>query len=136
MDNDALLKQLQQEVKGLLYTSESDAPVDAFVWKHSEVGADTLTPDAVQKFKKIATGQKASESSVSDFFAPLTTAQSWYGDDEKATMQKYQQLVETLQTNLTDLHVYTYGDKKQDIYVVGKTASGDFAGVHTKAVET
>ena len=100
------------------------------------VGADTLTPDAVQKFKKIAAGQKAAESSLSDFSAPLTTAQSWYGDDEKATMQKYQQLVKTLQANLTDLHVYTFGDTKQDIYVVGKTASGDFAGIHTKAVET
>ena len=136
MQNDALLKQLQQEAKGLLYTSESDAPIQPFVWTKAEVGADTLTPDVVRHWKKLPTGQKAAETKFADFFAPMTTSQSWYGDEEKATMQKFQQLVKTLQANLTDLRVYTFGDAKQEVYVVGKTASGDFAGVHTQAVET
>ena len=136
MQTDALLKQLQQEVKGLMYTSESDAPLQAFVWTKAEFGAAMLTPTAVGHYKKLPTGQKAAEVKWADFFAPMTTAQSWYGDEEKATMQKFQQLVQTLQTNLSDLHVYTYGDTKQDVYIVGKTASGDFAGVQTKAVET
>lgn len=136
MENDALLKQLQQEVKGLLYTSESDAPIDAFVWKKADFGADTLTPAAIQHYKKLPADRKAAESKFFDFFAPLTTSQSWYGDEEKATMQRFQQLVKTLQASITDLHVYTFGDTKQDVYIVGKAASGDFAGVHTKLVET
>ena len=136
MQNDALLKQLQQEAKGLVYTSESDAPIQAFVWPKADFGAATLTPEAVQHYKKLSVGQKATEAKLTEFFAPMTTAQSWYGDEEKATLQQFQKLVQTLQVNLTDLHVYIYGDTKKDVYVVGKTASGDFAGVHTKVVET
>ncbi len=136
MQNDALLKQLQQETKGLRYTSESDAPIQPFVWPKADVGAAELTPDTVQKYKHLPSGQKAQEVKFADFFQPLTESQSWYGPEEKATMQAFQTLVNTLQSNLTDLKVFQFGDAKKEVYIVGKTASGDYAGVHTQAVET
>lgn len=136
MPTDSLLQQLQQATKGLLYTSESDAPVEAFVWPKADVGAEKFTPDALKKVRHLAPGANVQQDTVANFFAPVTQAQSWHGPEEQATVKRFQALVTMLQSNLSDLHVYKVGDAKQDVYVVGKTPAGDFAGVHTKVVET
>lgn len=51
-------------------------------------------------------------------------------------MQKFQTLVTKLKDNLTDIKVYRLGTIDIDVYIVGKTPSGDLAGIFTKVIET
>jgi hypothetical protein len=60
----------------------------------------------------------------------------WYEQGEQQTAKKFQNLVETLKSHLTDIKVYRLGTTTIDVYIVGKTPSGDLAGLSTKVVET
>jgi len=44
--------------------------------------------------------------------------------------------VETLKSHLTDIKVYRLGERSIDVYIAGKTPSGDLAGLSTKVIET
>ena len=59
-----------------------------------------------------------------------------HGADEKKTVQRYKDLLQTLKDNLSGAKVYKVGDVNRDIYIVGKIPAGDWAGGQTKAVET
>jgi hypothetical protein len=41
-----------------------------------------------------------------------------------------------LKNNLCDIKVYRFGRRNIDVYMVGKTPTGDYAGLATKVVET
>lgn len=128
----ALIKQIQKAVKGLCYTSETDAPVEAFMG---------TTAAAVTQENLLGQIGKASDSPVEernfdDFFAPLIELQDWFGDEEKATAAKFAGLRDLLKNNLTDLNVFKIGSIELDIYAVGLDAHGNLTGIKTKAVET
>jgi Nuclease A inhibitor-like protein len=122
----ALTEQLKKLTRGLSYQSESDYPVKPFY----EEG----------KGRKSFVARKPSRQVDFDsFFGNATADQDWYGPEEKETARRYRELVDTLKANLTDIRVYKVGKASGaefDIYVVGKTGDGDFAGVTTKVVET
>ena len=126
--NDALTRAIQ----GLVYQSESDAPWKTFSWK----GADRLTKQKVLELSGHKPGTPVEQVSLKDFFADLTQEQDWHGPEEKKAVQQYKRLLQTIQDNLSGAKVYKVGDTNLDIYVVGKTQGGDWAGVQTKAVET
>lgn len=132
----ALLTTLQAAVKGLLYPSEQDAPVKAFVWPKASVGTDTLDETTLRKMVHADADAKIETQAVADFFAPVVTPQSWYGDEEKKRMEQFQHLADLLQKSLTDVKVYRVGETDKQVYVVGKTNEGDFAGISTRVVET
>ena len=72
---------------------------------------------------------------IDDFFRNSVTAEDWHEDEEKATVKKFQNLVNVLKTNLTDLQVYRIGSKEIDVYIFGTTPDG-IAGISTKVIET
>ena len=76
------------------------------------------------------------ELSLQDFFKELTEGQDWHGDEEKAAVQKYRKLQEAVQANLSGAKVFKVGQRKADVYIVGKTDEGDWGGLKTTAVET
>ena len=51
-------------------------------------------------------------------------------------MKKFRDLQQTLQDTLSDVKVFRVGETNLDIYVVGKTPEGEWAGLKTEAVET
>jgi hypothetical protein len=154
-----LLMELAAAVEGLYCASESDYPYEivqldavpdsidgdlgAIAADLSDDGAgarsassDSLSPEILLQ----ATGHEA-ESSVEEltleqFFAPMVQEQDWFGDEEKEYSQRYQSLVELLQTQLTQVKVYRVGDVELDIYIVGRSPAGEWVGVMTKMVET
>jgi hypothetical protein len=131
MSKDAI-NDLKRATKGLLYTSESDEPFRTFTWK----GEGTLTAEKLLQLAKHEAGEKVEEISLDDFFGDLTEEQDWHGDEEKETVQKYKKLREAIEGRLSDVKVFRVGEPNIDIYIVGKTDTGDWAGVQTKAVET
>lgn len=129
------LTTLQEAVKGLLYPSEQDRPVKAVFWPAGDVGTAPLDADLVKQHAKVSADTKVGTQSVADFFAPVTTEQNWQSEAEKAAVRRFQ-AVQTLLGGLTGLTVFCFGDTDQQVYVLGKTAAGDVAGLATVVVAT
>lgn len=135
MTSDMLERRLREESKGLLYMSESDYPLEPFVWSREKVGADRLTSETLAHCLRSTEGIETMDFET--FFAPMTEEEDWFGPEEKETSVRFQQLARTLKENLAELTVYKVGEKaEQEVYIVGKTTSGDYAGLKTRVVET
>lgn len=132
--NSQLLEQLKQASENLLFMSESDYPFTVFLWNAQE--QNTLSSEKLlqQVGRSLDTPVKLVD--LDSFFHNATTFQEWYGREEKETAKKYQALVDKLKHHLTEIKVYRLGNIEIDVYIVGKTPSGDYAGLSTKVVET
>jgi hypothetical protein len=109
MKKDPVLDALRKASKGLRYTSETDAPLQAFVWKDA----------------KELTG--AEETTLDRFFRAVPS-------EDKA---KFEKLAQVLRQQLSDLKVYKLGEEaEKEVYIVGKTKDGRWAGLKTTVVET
>ena len=111
--------------------SESDYSFEVFQWETLEPTAETVIQQTSH-----APDTPVEVVSLDEFFQNATQEEDWHNEEEKETVKRYQALVETLKTNLADLQVYRLGTVEIDVYIVGKTPSGDLAGLSTKVVET
>jgi hypothetical protein len=102
----------------LLYPSESDAPFDVFHWP---VGTGGSAREQVVAHSK--TGRQVEEVPLESFFAELE------GTDDAERFRG-------LRRALTDQHVFRVGSGKVDVYLMGRSLSGSFAGLQTTSVET
>jgi hypothetical protein len=134
MANTEILDQLKQASDGLLFQSESEYPFEVLLWDRPD--KTPLTPAQVLS----QTGHPASIPvkvvTLDDFFRVVVTEEDWHSEEEKATVKRFQTLVQTLKDNLSNLQVYRLGETEIDVYIIGQTPSGDSAGLSTKAVET
>jgi hypothetical protein len=112
--------------------SESDYPFEVFQW----VGQEPLTAETVIQRTGHTPDTPVEVVPLDDFFQNVTQEEDWHNDEEKETVKRYQALVDTLKQNLSDIQVYRLGTVVLDVYIVGKTPSGDLAGLSTKVVET
>jgi hypothetical protein len=126
-----IVDKLKQASDGLLCMSESDYPFEVFHWEAQEPTAETVIQ---QTNHTLDTPVEVVQ--LDDFFQNATQEQDWHNEEERKTVKRYQALVETLKTNLSDIQVYRLGTTEIDVYIVGKTPSGDLAGLSTKLVET
>ena len=101
---------LKQATDGLLMTSESEYPFEVFAWESGQLNEATV----LEK-----TGLKGTVKlvEIDDFFRNSVTAEDWHEDEEKEAVIKFQNLVNVLKTNLTDLQVYKIGNKEIDVYI-------------------
>jgi len=77
------------------------------------------------------------KSNFWQLFANATQEHDWDTPEDRTTAQHFQVLVRLLTEHLHDIQVFKVGKNVEyDVYVVGRTAAGDFAGVSTKIVET
>ena len=116
-----LLRQLQDVSTGLLYPSETDAPFDAFVWKATEEDA------AHQLHAEGKSIEPMTETTLDDFFEWLIS-----GDED----ERYRKMRRVLESQLTGIRVLRGGEIRVEVYLIGKTKWGDWAGFHTVSVET
>lgn len=130
-----LVEQLQNAASGLLWMSESDYPFEAFVWD-IEGAANSLTPQQLLQHTRHAPDTPVETLEVDRFFAQVTHAQNWHDEFPAHEVRQYQILLKRLQDTLQQVLVYRLGTIEIDIYIIGKTPSGNWAGLSTKAVET
>jgi hypothetical protein len=130
---DAVVSALKEAIEGLSYMSETDAPFEPV---RVDAKQGPITPERVVKLAGQSPGAKVQEVPVSDFFSALTQDQDWHGQAEKETTARYRDLHAAIQNHLSDVKVFKVGDVNLDIFIVGRTPTGDYAGVKTKAVET
>jgi hypothetical protein len=120
---DPVLDALAKASKGLLYTSETDAPFEPFAWKDG----DDLSEERLLQLAGAGPGTAVEETSLDDFFRLVPS-------EDRAQFQK---LAAALQGQLSDIKVYKVGDEpEKQVYIVGKAPDGRWAGLKTTVVET
>lgn len=136
-----VLKALRVAAKGLLYPSESDKPLKAFLWKGTPPDGDAS--EAALRVQIEAPDSAVVQSlPLERFFGPVTTEQDWFGEEERERAQRFRALQEALGRHLAGLRAFRveggHADDRSvvDVYVVGQTAGGGLAGVSTQVVET
>jgi hypothetical protein len=122
---------LREAVKDLLYMSESDEPFEVVLWKDGTV----FDSQKLLEHSGRAANSPVEIIALSDFFKDLTKEKDWHGEEEKADVRKFQKLLQLVNENLSNPLVFRVGKTEVDIYIVGKTKNGDWAGVKTKAIE-
>ncbi len=120
------LTALQKSSQGLLYPSDTDEPFEAFAWGKA---AGDLDAETVRRLAGAGAEAPVQERTLADFFKNLT-------DDAAPDADKYKNLQKVVGEQLSGAKVFRFGDVDVDIYVVGKTRDGNWAGLKTKAVET
>jgi hypothetical protein len=129
---DALEEEIKRASKGLWYVSETDGEIRLFAGRPA--GAVTAENLLAQIGKD--PGTPIEEKDFSKFFDRLTAIADWFGDEEKATAERFAELRRVLAANLRDLKVFKVGEIELDVYVVGLDQNGSLIGIRTKAVET
>src|SRR5436309_2216284 len=123
MAKDALLDTLKKASKGLVYTSETDAPLEPFAWE----GGGKLTAARVRELAVAEKGTAVEQTTLADFFGAVP-------DEDK---EKFQALTKALQEQLSGVKVFKVGDEaERQVYLVGKAPDGRWAGLKTTVVET
>lgn len=124
--------ELASITRGMLFTSESDYPLEPFDY----TGAGAPTPDKIRALAGIPATAVFEMRSASDFFDHQTTV---YDPGDPAALEyaaRYQELRNFMEASLTDLVVYRFGEIQIGVYVVGVDACGNLIGFHTTAIET
>jgi hypothetical protein len=73
--------------------------------------------------------------SLDGLFKDATKEEEWHDPQEKAEVQRFKQLVQTLKDTPKDVKVFLLGQRESDAYLVGRT-DAVWAGLKTKVVET
>ena len=86
-----------------------------------------LTDQEVLRLAGHKPGDRVEVTDLDDIFRDAVA-----GDNAK----KFQKLIKTLKDTLDDIRVYRVGEVEKDVYIVGKTKGGGWAGLKSKVVET
>lgn len=125
-------ERLTEICNGLFYISETDAAIVPFFGGQIQ----ELARKEILTQTKSEENTNVEEKDFAEFFARLTEIQDWFGDEEKATAQKFAELRDLLKENLKDVRIFKLGNIQLDIYIVGLDAENRLVGVQTEAVET
>lgn len=117
-----VLAVLKTAAEGLIFTSETDAELEPFVWgvRHAP------TPKRLAKLSQRGDDPPIEKLELAAFFRAVPKS-------EKA---KFAALAKVLEANLTDIEVYKVGEVNLVVFIVGKTKDGKWAGLRTEVVET
>jgi hypothetical protein len=123
MKQDPVLDALAKASKGLQFVSGTEADFEPFAWKN---GAE-LTHERLLTLSGAEEGTPLEEMTLDDFFRAVPS-------EDKA---KFQKLTKALQDQLSAVKVYKLGEEaEKEVYIVGKTKDGWWAGLKTSVVET
>jgi hypothetical protein len=115
---------LAKASKGLLFPSETDAPLEPFLW---EGGGDKLTKDRVRQLAGAPKGAGVEETTLDDLLSTVP-------EEDRPQFDK---LAAAVKSQLSGVKVYKVGDDpEKQVYIVGKTSDGKWAGLKTTVVET
>jgi hypothetical protein len=129
---DETLVAIAEAARGLLYPSETDAPLEAYRFPARE----EPSPEALLRAEARDPGTPVEEASVEDFFAPLVTPREGATEAEIEDARRWTALLVLLARELADLRVYRVGAVDIDAFVIGKHEQGAWIGLRTRLVET
>jgi Nuclease A inhibitor-like protein len=129
-----ITEKLKQASDDLLMMSESDYPFEFFLW--SGQGDESLTNQKLLQLTSHSQDTPIETVDLDYLFQNCAEEKDWHDETQKQNVHKFQSLIQTLKDNLINIKVYRLGTVSIDVYIVGKTISGDLAGISTKVVET
>ena len=132
-DQTFLLEILRDVADGLLFPSETDAPLEPFFCPDEQ--GSTLTPERLREVADIPKDVRIKAVKLETFFRPATEEREWHNEEERAEARRFQTLVATIESTLHQPKVFRVGEVNIDVYVVGHVEGG-WAGLKTKVVET
>ncbi|MFL6208781.1 MAG: nuclease A inhibitor family protein [Pyrinomonadaceae bacterium] len=132
LSDDQLLAELIRATDGLLFMSESDHPFTPVRWS----GATELTPATIRHLTGHDEAAPVETRSVDDLFRVAAAEPAWKSAPALETARRYQQLLRLLNEQLTDLRVYRIGRVSLDVYIIGRSAAGNWLGLRTHIIET
>jgi Nuclease A inhibitor-like protein len=123
MKSDPILDALHKAAQSLLFPSETDAPLQPFVWQDG----NALTARRVLQLSGVKAATAIEETTLAEL---LLTVPS----EDRA---RFHSLQNTLETLLAGIKVYKVGaGAEKTVYIVGQTTDGRWAGLRTLVVET
>lgn len=125
-----IIDRLKQATTDLLWSSESDYPFELLTWERNT----ELTP--ADLVSDLTDDDHVKSLSLTDLFSPVITVEDWYKAEELALVDRYQALLQTIESNLSEIQVFRVGEIEIAIYIIGKTTTGDVIGLKTLSVET
>jgi hypothetical protein len=127
-----LFRALARASSGLLFPSESDAPLTPYRWR----GPGEPSPGALLAAEGFAPGTLVETVAVEDFFAGVTEAREGADAADRAEADRFRALVDLLARDLAGLRAYRVGVVDVDAFVLGRHPSGAWLGLRTHLVET
>jgi hypothetical protein len=115
---------LGKAAEGLRYPSETDAPFEPFSWGRAD---SDLTPEKAARLAGASAADPVEEQSADDFFQYLDAAEN---------ADQFRKLRQAVTAQLSGLRVFRIGQVNIDVYLVGRTKDGEWAGLTTHSVET
>lgn len=115
--------------KDLLFPSESDYPLEPFTWKSA-----TLKPETILTRSQKPADTLIESITLEDFFAPVTTDEDWFDDEDREIAQRFRDLQAAIAT-LENVQVFRLGKIEIDVYIVGAIGP-DLIGLKTTVIET
>ncbi|WP_392532928.1 nuclease A inhibitor family protein [Nostoc sp. C117] len=128
-----ITEKLKQSSVNLLMMSESDYPFEVICWTSE---AHNLTTQKLLQLTNHPQDSQVEEVELDYLFRNCAYEKDWHDEQQKQNVTKFQTLLETLKNNLNEIKVYRIGTINIDVYIIGKTPSGDLAGLSTKLIET
>ncbi|MBD2593868.1 nuclease A inhibitor family protein [Nostoc spongiaeforme FACHB-130] len=129
-----VMQQIQQTSYGLLMMSESEYPFEVIFWTGE--GQESLTNQKLLQLTNHPSETSIEIVELDYFFRNCAEAKEWHDEIQQQDVQKFKSLVQILKENLTNIKVYRLGTIDIDVYIIGKTPTGDLAGISTKVIET
>lgn len=127
-----ILSALIEATHGLLVSSETDAPLQLFVWPEPI----PFSPQALLAAQGLPANTPVAVADITAFFAPHMRLRDGQTAEEQALAKRFAQILAFLQAQLTDLQTVRVGEIEITIWIVGKTAEGRLVGLTTLVVET
>jgi len=128
-----ILAALREATDDLLYMSESDEPFELVDWPEAR---GEPHGEGLRKCAGYEQKDTVAELSLDDFFEQLTEEKKWHSEAERRDVHRYRKLKSVIENQLSSAKVFRIGETQVDIFIVGRTPEGHWAGVKTKAVET
>lgn len=129
-----LLRAIRQACSGLVFISETDAPIEPFFVAKTK--ANGSLPEALETAVAEFSRKNVDQESAAVFFDKVATVRDWHGEREKAEIERFLNLKILFYKNLEEVTLFRIGTIRIEVFVIGFDENGNVAGIATKAVET
>ena len=125
-----IIDRLSTLSKGLLFPSESEYPLEPFIWESA-----TLTPETILTRSLQPSGTAIESITLEEFFTPVIVDEDWFDDEDREIAQRFRDLQSAIATTLENVQVFKVGTVEIDVYIVGAIGP-DLVGLKTTVIET
>lgn len=125
---DPALDAIRSSLAGLLYPSETDAPIELAAWPAGP------SPDQLCAALGAAAGYELRDGA--SFFAGPARTSPWPDPAEQERAARFRELQRQVEAHLRGLRVCRVGRVRIDLYLIGVAPGGALAGLRTFVVET